>query len=284
MAETRTVFDVSAQNFQTEVIERSKSVPVVLLFWADQLPPAKDMRRVLETLASQYQGKFVLALSDVARDQSLAQHLRVQGLPSIRVVHQGQLVDQMDGPQGERALREMLDRLTMSSGEMLREDLDAVLESGDTATALQILEQAIAAEPNNPAFKVEYADVLILRGDLDKARSVLATIPEATEGRERPVTRLQMMEEAAGMSDLSDIEAGLERNPDDLELSYQAAVREATRANYEAALEHAMNILRKDRKFREDIGRTTMVRIFALLPKGSELAKTYRRRMFTFMH
>ena len=88
MAETRTVFDVSAQNFQTEVVERSKSVPVVLLFWAEQLPPAKDMRRVLETLAGQYQGKFVLALSDVARDQSLAQHLRVQGLPSIRVVQQ----------------------------------------------------------------------------------------------------------------------------------------------------------------------------------------------------
>ena len=284
MAETRTVFDVSAQNFQTEVVERSKSVPVVLLFWAEQLPPAKDMRRVLETLAGQYQGKFVLALSDVARDQSLAQHLRVQGLPSIRVVQQGQLVDQMDGPQGERALREMLDRLTMSSGEMLREDLDEVLASGDTATALQILQQAIAAEPNNPAFKVEYADVLILRGDLDQARSVLATIPEATEGRERPVTRLQMMEEAAGMSELSDIEAGLERNPDDLELSYQAAVREATRGNYEAALEHAMNILRKDRKFRDDIGRATMVRIFALLPKGAELAKTYRRRMFTFMH
>ena len=165
MAETRTVFDVSAQNFQTEVVERSKSVPVVLLFWAEQLPPAKDMRRVLETLAGQYQGKFVLALSDVARDQSLAQHLRVQGLPSIRVVQQGQLVDQMDGPQGERALREMLDRLTMSSGEMLREDLDEVLASGDTATALQILQQAIAAEPNNPAFKVPQA------GRLDKSSS-----------------------------------------------------------------------------------------------------------------
>jgi putative thioredoxin len=284
MAESRAVFDVTAQNFQTDVIERSKSVPVVLLFWADQLPPAKDMRRLLETLAGQYQGKFALALSDVARDQSLAQHLRVQGLPSIRVVHQGQLVDQMDGPQGERALRAMLDRLTMSSGEMLREDLDAVLASGDLDSALSMLQQALAAEPNNPAFKVEYADVQVLRGDQDAARATLATIAEGTEGRERPLTRLQLMEEAAGMPDLSDIEAGLARNPDDLELVYQAAVREATRGNYEAALTHAMNILRKDRKFRDDIGRSTMVRIFALLPKGSELAKAYRRRMFTFMH
>jgi putative thioredoxin len=178
----------------------------------------------------------------------------------------------------------MLDRLTMSSGDLLREELDAVLASGDLTSALGMLKQALAAEPNNPAFKLEYADVLILHGDLDQARIILATIPDGTEGRDRPVTRLQMMEEAAGMADLTEIEAGLRKNAEDLELRYQAAVQEAMRSNYEAALVHAMEILRKDRKFRDDIGRTTMVRIFALMPKGSELAKTYRRRMFTFMH
>ncbi len=62
MAETRAVFDVTAKNFQADVVERSRQVPVVVLFWADQLPPAKDARRVLETLAAQYQGKFALAL------------------------------------------------------------------------------------------------------------------------------------------------------------------------------------------------------------------------------
>ncbi len=284
MAETRAVFDVTAKNFQADVIERSRQIPVVVLFWADQLPPAKDARRVLETLAGQYGGKFALALSDVSRDQSLAQHLRVQGLPAIRVIQDGQMVDQMEGPQGEHALRAMLDRLTMTSGELLREQLDEVLASGDYANALTMLKQALAAEPNNPAFKLEYADVLVLSGDLDQARSVLATIPEGTEGRERPLTRLQMMEEAAGMGELADIEAGLSKNPDDLELRYQAAVVDAVSDHYEVALEHAMHILQKDRKFREDIGRTTLVRIFALLPKGSDLAKTYRRRMFALMH
>jgi len=284
MAEMRAVFDVTAKNFQADVVERSRQLPVVVLFWADQLPPAKDARRVLETLAAQYQGKFALALSDVSRDQSLAQSLRVQGLPSIRVIQDGQLVDQMEGPQGERALRAMLDRLTMTSGDLLREQLDGILASGDYATALAMLKQALAAEPNNPAFKLEYADTLARSGDLDQARSVLATIPEGTDGRERPLTRLQMMEEAAGMGEPAEIETGLRANPDDLELRYVAAVVEAVRDNYEAALDHAMHILQKDRKFRDDIGRATLVRIFALLPKGSELAKTYRRRMFALMH
>jgi putative thioredoxin len=284
MAEARAVFDVTAKNFQTDVVERSRQVPVVVLFWADQLPPAKDMRRMLETLAGQYQGKFALALSDVARDQQLAQSLRVQGLPSIRVVQDGQLIDQLEGPQGERVLRAMLDRLTMSSGELLREQLDEVLASGDYPSALSMLKQALAAEPNNPAFKLEYADVLIMSGDLDGARAAIATIPEGADGRDRPVTRLQMMEEATGMGDLADVAHALQASPDDLELRYKAAVLEAVAQNYEAALEHAMFILQKDRKFREDIGRTTLVRIFALLPKGSEITKSYRRRMFALMH
>jgi len=284
MADARVVFDVTAKNFQTDVVERSRQVPVVVLFWADQLPPAKDMRRVLETLAGQYQGKFVLALSDVARDQQLAQSLRVQGLPAIRVVHDGQLIDQMEGPQGERVLRTMLDRLTMSSGDLLREQLEQVLASGDYRAALSMLKQALQAEPNNPAFKLEYADVLILAGDLDGARAAIATLPENAEGRDRPVTRLQMVEEAAGMGDLAEVAAALQANPKDLELRYKAAILEAIAQNYEPALEHAMFILQQDRKFRDDIGRTTLVRIFALLPKGSEIVKTYRRRMFALMH
>jgi putative thioredoxin len=284
MAESRAVFEVTAKNFQADVVERSRQAPIVLLFWAEQLPAAKEARRMLETLAGQYQGKFMLGLCDVARDQSLAQHLRVQGLPSIRVVQDGQLTDQMDGPQGERALRAMLDRLTMTSGELLREQLGGLLAAGDYETALGMLKQALAAEPNNPAFKLEYADVLILTGDLDQGRAVLETVPDGTEGRDRPLTRLQLMEEAAGMGELADIENALTKNPDDLESRYAAAVVEAVYGNYEAALQHAMYILQKDRKFRDDIGRLTLVRIFALLPKGSDLAKSYRRRMFALMH
>ncbi len=284
MAANPAVFEVTAKNFQADVVERSRQAPIVLLFWAEQLPPAKEARRTLETLAGQYQGKFVLGLCDVARDQSLAQRLRVQALPSIRVVQDGQLTDQMDGPQPERALRAMLDRLTMTSGELLREQLGALLAAGDFETALGLLKQALQAEPNNPAFKLEYADLLVLTGDLDQGRAFLATVPEGTEGRDRPLTRLQLTEEAAGMGELADIEAALSKNPDDLESRYAAAVVEAVYGNYEGALQHAMYILQKDRKFREDIGRATLVRIFALLPKGSELAKSYRRRMFALMH
>jgi putative thioredoxin len=288
MADQANVFDVKAQSFQTDVVERSRQVPVVLLFWTAQIPAAATMRQTLEALAGQYGGKFVLGLIDVARDQGvaqqLAQQLRVQSLPSVRVISEGQILEQLDGPQGEALLRKMLDRLTMSSGDLLREELKELLAAKDYRGALRVLQEALKAEPNNPAFKVEQADLLALTGDIEKARGVLASIPEGTEGRDRPTTRLQLIDEGAALPPLATIRDALAKDAVSLELTYQAAVREAVQGEYEAALEHAMTILRRDRKFREDAGRTLMVRIFALLGKGSELAARYRRAMFNFMH
>jgi len=284
MNEASSVFEVSPQTFQTDVIDRSKQVPVVLLFWAAQVAPSAQIRDTLTQLATQFQGKVAVGLVDVARDQSLAQHLRIQGLPSIRVVRDGQLIDQLDGPQPEAVLRGLLDELTQSPADMLREQLDVLLERGDYDTALALLQRAISDEPNNHAFRVELADVLVIRDQLDDARTVLAGVPEGTEGRERPATRLELAEEAAGMEDAAALTARVDADPDDLESRYRLAVVLAHERNYEAALEQAMSILRADRTFRDDVGRLTMIRIFAVLGKGSELATAYRRRMFNFMH
>ena len=277
-------FEVDPRSFQTDVVERSRQVPVVVLFWTDQVPPAAETKGALERLARQYQGKFALALSDVAKDQTLAQQLRVQGIPSIRVVKDGQLAEQMEGPQGESVLRQLIDRLTQSPAEALKTQLDQYLGAEDYKGALAMLKNAIAAEPNNAGFKVEWADVLLLKGDVDGGRTVLATIPEDAEGRDRPATRLEILEEAAGMGRLRHVLAETEADGEDLDARYRAAVLLASERRYEEALEQAMVILRLDRTFREDLGRLTMIRIMTLMGKGSDVAKRYRRRMFNFLH
>lgn len=279
-----TVFEIDPNTFQTDVIERSKQVPVVLLFWTDQVAPAVETKNALETLVAQYQGKFALGLSDVAKDQALAQQLRVQGIPSIRVVADGQIVEQMEGPQGEATLRALVDKLTMSSSDVLQDQLAVHIESQDWDSALAILQQAINDEPGNVGYKVEWADVLVRKGDLDGARTVVATIPEGTPERERPLTRLEIAEEAAGMGILKEVQVELETDPSNLDLRYRAAILCAAGGGYEEALEHAMFILQTDREFQDDIGRATMVRIMTLLGKDSDTAKRYRRRMFNFMH
>ena len=276
--------NINPDTFQSEVVEASQSQPVLVLFWAEQVPPSVQTRQIVEGLVGQFQGKVKLALSDVSQDQTLAQHLRVQGLPSLRIVHQGKIVEQLDGPVDETQLRTLLDALTQSPADMLKAQLDQIIASEDWDTAVALLQQAVNEEPNNMAFRVEMADVLVRKGDLDDARTVLASIPEDTEERDRPQNRLEFVEEAAGFDAIESLTAKVAADDSDLEAKYQLSVQLLVAGQIEPGLEAAMDILRTDREFREDIGRLTMIRAFAMLGKGHELAGRYRRKMFNFMH
>ena len=278
------VFEIELPSFQADVVERSRRMPVVVLFWTDQVAPAAETKSVLERLAGQYQGKFALALSDIAKDQTLAQQLRVQAIPSIRVVKDGQIIEQMEGPQGENALRQLIDGLTQSPSDQLKTQLAAYLQAEDFDGALAVLQQAVQAEPGNAAFKVEWADVMLIQGDIEGGRTVLAAIPEDTADRQRPATRLGLLEETAGMGSLADALAAVASDETDLDARYRAAILLTRERRYTQALEQAMAILQQDRQYRDELGRLTMVRIMSLLEKGSDVAKQFRRRMFNFLH
>ena len=277
-------FNVTPNSFQADVVERSASVPVVVLFWAEQSAPAAQAKRQLEQLVGQYGGKVLLGLVDVAADPTLAQHLRVQALPSVRVIDKGQIVHQLEGPQPEQALRSLFDQLTMSAADVIKAQLGQYLEQRDFTSALGFLQQAIAEEPNNASFRIELADVLVRQGELDEARKALDTVPAEAPERDRPATRLALAEEAATLPPPQQLADRLADAPDNVETLHQLAVAEAAAENFEAALESALKVLQIDRAYGDDIGRLTMIRIFTVLGKGNELANAYRRRMFNFMH
>ena len=276
--------NVSIENFQSDVVDASQNMPVVLLFWAEQVPESAQVKGMAEKVMVDYDGKALLALSDVAQDQSLAPRLQVQGLPSIRIIHKGAIAEQIDGAVDETRLRTVMDTLTQSSIDAMQGNLDQMLAVGDFATAVATLQQSIQEEPNNQALRVELADVLIRKGDLDDARTVLASIPEETEGRLRPQNRLEFVEEAAAMDSVEDLQAAVAANPQDLESRYALAIVQMVVGETELALQICLDILREDREFRDDIGRLTMIRIFDILGKGNETATKYRRKLFNALH
>jgi putative thioredoxin len=276
--------NVTVETFQTEVIDKSQSIPIVVFFWAEQIPLSVQGKSLLEQLLAEYQGKFVLALSDVAIDQNLAQRLQVQGLPSIRIIHLGQMVEQIDGRADETQLRPILDGLTESAADAIKGDLDHMMATGDFAGAVAALQESIQEEPKNQALRVELADVLVRKGDLDDARTVLASVPEGTADRERPQNRLEFVEEVAAMDSMEALEQAIVNQPADLETKYQLAIQLIVAEQYERGLDRCMDILRTDREFRDDIGRLTMIRVFNMLGKGNETAGKYRRKMFNVMH
>jgi putative thioredoxin len=282
--EESSIKSVGPDTFQTDVIEKSENLPVFVLFWAEQVEPSVQMRNLLASLIQQYQGKAELVLSDVSQDQSLAQTLRVQGLPSIRVIFKGKIVEQIDGPTEEAHLKGILETLTQSPSDVLKGQLSGFLEEKDWDSALALIKQAIEQEPNNQGFRVELADLLVKKGDTDEAGKVLATIPDDAENVKRPRTRLEFLEESSAMPSADELHQTEITELNKLEIAYGRAVWLTMEEHYQEALDLCLEILSTDREFRDDIGRLTMIRIFDLMDKGDEMASVYRRKMFNLMH
>jgi len=277
-------FEVAQQTFQSDVVQRSQQTPVVLLFWTDQVPVSVETKSILERLATQFNGKFVLGLIDVAREPLIARQLQIQGVPSLRVLYQGAIAMQAEGPQSEQQLRDLIQQITMSSGEKLQSTLEEVLAREDWDQALKIVRQSLLDEPTNTNFLVELADILVCREEFDEALDVLNKIPADLPDRIRPQHRLELAQEAAGMRSVDELEQILNQDESNLDAIYELAIRQAVNRQYKAALERLMQILQMDRQFRDDIGRTTMIRVMSLMPIDSPIAKDYRRQLFTYLH
>ena len=276
--------EVNAENFQSEVVEKSAQTPVLLEFYADSAEPSQKFAPVLRQLADEYQGKFLLARVDVQANQALVQQLQVRTLPTVKVIFQGKMVQDIEGPQEPAALRSMLDQLTMSPMERVREQIDLLLANGQRQQAIEMLQQVIGDEPNNHALHAELCDLLIMESRVDEAQQILVTLPADTPGIDKPKNRLQFIELASVLPPLAELQSLVDGDGSNLEQRMNLAYRLIADDQIEAALEQLLELLKLDREWQEQKARATMIQVFDLLGKGNQIATAYRRKMFTFLH
>lgn len=277
------IVDVTAQNFQ-ELIEKSSDTPVLLEFYVDGAEQSQPTAVLLNKLVTEYQGKFLLGRIDVQQNPQVAQQLGVRGLPTVKVIFQGQMVQDLEGPQEESTFREILDQITMSPVERIKSQVDMLLEAGQRSEAIGLLQQVIQQEPGNTAIQAELADLLIMDGRADDARQIIASLPADTAGLSKPMNRLQFIEMAQDLPGIAPLQAEVEANADDLTRRYQLAVCLVVDDQIEAALDHLLLMLQKDKEFEDELARKTMIQVFDLLGKGDPIATAYRRKMFAFLH
>ncbi len=278
------IIEVSVQNFQTEVVEKSQQIPVFLEFYADGAEPSEQLAPILNKLATEFSEKIILARVDVQQNQQIVQQLAVRTLPTIKVIFQGQMAQDLEGPQEEATLREMIEQLTMSSVERIREQIKVYLAQGHRAEAIELLQQVISEEPHNHALQTELSDLLIMENRIDEAKLILASLPTDAEGISKPQNRVAFIELANELPPLAELLTAREANEDDLQLQYDTAVRLIADDQIEAALEGLLVMLKKDKSFDDELARKTMIKVFELLGKGDAMATAYRRKMFTFLH
>lgn len=278
------IVEVSVQNFQTEVVEKSQQIPVFLEFYADGAEPSEQLAPILNKLATEFSEKMILARVDVQQNQQIVQQLAVRTLPTIKVIFQGQMAQDLEGPQEEDTLREMIEQLTMSSVERIREQIKVYLAQGHRTEAIELLQQVISEEPHNHALQTELSDLLIMENRIDEAKLILASLPTDAEGISKPQNRVAFIELANELPPLAELLTAREANEDDLQLQYDTAVRLIADDQIEAALEGLLVMLKKDKSFDDELARKTMIKVFELLGKGDAMATAYRRKMFTFLH
>ncbi len=275
-------FDVSIEEFENKVIVPSETVPVVIDFWAPWCEPCKTLKPTLEKLAEEYGGRFLLAMVNADESPELAGHFGVRSIPSVKVLYQGQLVDEFTGALPEGQIRAFLDRFALppAEGGNLREEAAALVASGQLEEALSKLIEASQQKPEDQAIQLDAVDVLMQLGRNDEAAQLLGG--DYTQEPDRANALRARLALAAGAADTAELEAKLAANADDHASRLELARAYAAQNKFREAFEAALEVVRRDRFFDEGAGRKTLLQFFEALAgsdQHDDLVREFRRKL-----
>ncbi|MDA8128316.1 MAG: co-chaperone YbbN [Betaproteobacteria bacterium] len=267
--------DIDLADFTQHVIEESKRRPVVVDFWAPWCGPCKSLKPILEKLAAEYGGKFLLAKINSDENQELAARYGVRGIPSVKAFVNGELVDEFSGALPEGEVRAFLDRLVPGPADELSRQAAAVRAAGDAAGALELLAEASRMDPGHIGVRLDAAEIMLDLNEADEARRLLGGVPDDADPRVPALkARLQFM--GVTGEDEAALSARVAANENDLDARLKLANLLVAAGQYEAGMDQLLEIVRRDRAFEDDIGRKTLLSVFNLLG-GGELVSRYRR-------
>ncbi|MEZ5613609.1 MAG: thioredoxin [Rhodocyclaceae bacterium] len=279
--------DVSESNFMQEVIEASRRQPVLVDFWAPWCGPCRSLGPILEKLAAEYRGQVRVVKINSDENQALAGQFGVRGIPSVKAVVDGQVVNEFTGALPESAVREFIDSLLPSPAEPLRQEAMAAHARGETDATRKLLLQAIRLDPKHEQARLDLIDVLLDAGELDEAQRLLDEIAGTAKDRNRLdslAARLALTRGAAGGADETTLRARLDADAADLEARLALANLLAVRQDHGAAMAQLLEIVRRDRAFQDDIGRKTLLQLFNLLGPDNGLVREYRGKLSALLN
>lgn len=274
---TPPVFDATVASFEQEVILRSRDVPVLVDFWATWCAPCKALGPILEKLAADYGGAFLLAKVDIDREQQLASYFQIRSVPTVMLLRDGRVVGGFPGALPESQVRRFLAEQGIAPAAPSTPDVAPV----DPAEAVARLRAAVAAAPSQPELRLDLALALLAAGELVEADGLLEALP-ANLGADRRTVRARaqigfgrLLEDAPTRAEL---EQSLAADGTDPATRHLLGARLIMAGEYEAGLEHLLALLQQHRDYGDGLPRRALVDAFNVIDDEA-LVRACRRRM-----
>ncbi|MEQ9878415.1 co-chaperone YbbN [Pectobacterium aroidearum] len=280
-----TIVDVNESNLH-QVLEHSMTLPVLFYFWSARSQHCLELEPVLDKLAQEYAGQFVLAKVDCDAEQRVAAQFGLRSIPTVYLFKDGQPLDGFQGPQPEEAIRELLKRALPKEEELKVAQAQQLIQENKLPEAMQLLKDAWQLSQQRSDIGLMLAEVQIQIKRSEDAEAVLATIPLQDQDTRYHslVAQIELLKQAADTPEIQHLQQQLDADPQNAELAVQLALQLHQVGRNEEALELLMGFLKKDLAVANGSARKTLMDIMAALGTGDALAARYRRQLYSLLY
>ena len=285
----------AVEQFRRDVVEPSMTSLVILDFWAEWCGPCKQLAPTLEKVAAEYAGKgVILAKINVDEQKFIASQFRVQSIPTVYAMFQGQPVADLTNARTESQLKSTIDQIlrqlpvtgSEAQAEQEVEPLlamgEEVLASGDAERAVSIFQQIVEMAPTSAAAHAGLIRALIAAGDLEGAEAALAAVPEE-DAKDQLVAQtrsmLDLARSAPAAAELAPLEAAVAANPDDHQARFGLAAAQIGAGQRDAAADNLLAIIAADREWNEGAARTRFLSLLEAVGLEDGWSSAQRRRL-----
>ncbi|MWV16284.1 thioredoxin [Pseudomonas sp. L-22-4S-12] len=286
MSDNPYIFDIAGSaSFEQLVIENSFHKPVLVDFWAEWCAPCKALMPLLAKITEEYRGELLLAKVNCDIEQDIVARFGIRSLPTVVLFKDGQPVDGFAGAQPESAIREMLKPHVAEPAPEAADPMEtaqALFAEGRIGEAESLLKQVLTENNENAAALILYARCLAERGELGEAEAVLGAVKgdEHKQALAGAKAQLTFLRQAADLPDSAELKSRLAQDGNDDEATYQLAIQQLARQQYEAALDGLLKLFVRNRSYAEGIAHKTLLQVFDLLGNDHPLVTLYRRKLY----
>ncbi|PWC21355.1 co-chaperone YbbN [Brenneria roseae subsp. roseae] len=279
------IIDVNESNLH-QVLEHSTTLPVLFYFWSERSQHCLQLEPILNKLAQEYAGQFILAKVDCDAEQHVAAQFGLRAIPTVYLFKDGQPLDGFQGPQPEEAVRELLKRALPKEEELKVAEAQQLIQEGKLPEAMPLLKEAWQLSQQRSDIGLMLAEVQIQLNRSEDAEAVLATVPLQDQDTRYHslVAQIELLRQAADTPEIQLLQQQLDADPQNAELAVQLALQLHQVGRNEESLELLMSFLKKDLGAANGNARKTLMDIMAALGTGDALAARYRRQLYSLLY